>query len=75
MQQRVWNRQEIVNKCFKQWEVCVTWYRHDVCDHDHVFRTIVVLTQLSVEHREPLFPVNQRDKNRASICTVQCVPL
>ena len=61
MQQRVRNRQETVNKRFKQWEILAMQYRHDICDHAHVFRAIVVLTQLSLENGEPLFPVKYRD--------------
>ena len=39
-----------------------------------MFRAIVVLTQVSMEHGEPLVPVNESDHS-ASICIVQCITL
>lgn len=61
MQQRVRSRQETVNKRFKQWAILDQTYRHSTDDHAYVFRAIVVLTQLSLENGEPLFPVSYKD--------------
>eukprot|EP00804_Cyclotella_cryptica_P012999 CCRYP_002318-RA/>CCRYP_002318-RA protein AED:0.15 eAED:0.15 QI:0/0/0/1/0/0/2/0/134 len=32
-------------------------YRHDLKQHSSVFRAVVVITQLSIEHRSPLYSV------------------
>ena len=61
MQQRVRSRHETVNKRFKQWGVLNQIYRHNIEDHADIFRAIVVLTQLSMENGEPLFPVRYKD--------------
>ena len=59
-QQRVRNRQETVNKRFKNWAILAVPYRHKLLDHQSVFRAIVVLTQLwFVEN--PLFQVDYDD--------------
>jgi hypothetical protein len=47
MQQRVTNRQETVNKQFKNWVILSTPYRHQLIEHQTVLGAIVVLTQLS----------------------------
>ena len=61
MQSRVRSRQETVNKRFKQWEILVQVYRHDITMHGYVFRAIAVITQLAIENGEPLFPVDYND--------------
>ena len=61
MQQRVRNRQETMNLRFKQWAILSERYRHDLSEHGHVFRAIVVLTQLAIENGEPLFDVDYKD--------------
>jgi hypothetical protein len=61
MRSRVRNRQETVNKRFKQWGVLNQIYRHNLDDHAYIFRAIVVLTQLLLENGEPLFPVSYKD--------------
>jgi len=61
MQQRVRARHETANKRFKQWEILHSVYRHDIENHECVFRAIAVLTQLSFENGEPLFPVEYDD--------------
>jgi len=58
---RVRSRQETVNKRFKQWNILVAAYRHDILDHQMVFGAIAALTQLSFEHGEPLFSVDYND--------------
>jgi hypothetical protein len=54
-------RQETVNKRFKQWGILRQTYRHDLVDHRDVFGAIVVLTQLAIQNAEPLFPVEYND--------------
>ena len=47
--------QETVNKRFKQFGILKQVYRHDIKKHKLVFDSIVVITQLSLRHGEPLF--------------------
>ncbi len=61
MQQRVRNRQETVNKRFKDWGILRQLYRHDIANHGDPFRAIVCFTQLSINHGEKLFSVGYRD--------------
>ena len=61
MQSRVRSRHETVNKRFKQWGILNQIYRHNLDNHAYVFRAVVVLTQLSMENGEPLFPVRYKD--------------
>ena len=61
MQQRVRSRQETCNKRLKHWNILRAPYRHDVLAHQQVFGAIIVLTQLSLENGEPLFPVEYND--------------
>ena len=60
MQQRVRNRQETVNKRFKNWAILATPYRHQLLEHQTVFGAIVALTQLSLVEN-PLFQVEYND--------------
>ena len=60
MQQRVRNRQETVNKRFKNWAILSTPYPHQLLEHQTVFGAIVVLTQLSLA-KNPLFQVDYND--------------
>jgi hypothetical protein len=48
MQQRVRNRQETLNKRFKNWAILSTPYHHQLLEHQTVFGAIVVLTPLSL---------------------------
>lgn len=57
MQKKVRGRHETCNKRLKQWKILRDEYRHNIEDHGAVFRAIAVLTQLSLEHGEPLFEV------------------
>lgn len=57
MQARVRNRQETVNKRFKQWGCLSQRFRHGVVKHSACFRAVAILTQLSFEFGEPLFSV------------------
>ena len=61
MQQRVRSRQETCNKRLKHWNILRAPYRHDVLAHQQVFGAIIVLTQLSLENGEPIFPVEYND--------------
>jgi len=60
MQQRARNRQETVNKWFKNWAILSTPYCHQLLEHQTVFGAIVVLTQLSLAEN-PLFQVEYND--------------
>ncbi len=60
MQQKVRNRQETVNKRFKNWAILLTPYRNKLLEHQTVFGAIVVLTQLSLADN-PLFQVEYND--------------
>jgi len=59
MQQRVRNRQERVNKWFKNWAILSTPYPycHQLLEHQTVFGAIVVLMQLSLAEN-PLFQLD-----------------
>ena len=61
MQQRVRNRQETVNKRFKNWGILKQVYRHNITKHGDVFRAIVVITQLSITNGEQLFACGYSD--------------
>jgi len=61
MQQRVRNRQETMNKRFKDWGFLRQLYRHDIPKHGDVFRAIAVVTQLSISNGEKLFECGYRD--------------
>ncbi len=60
MQQRVRNRQEMVNKWFKNCAILTTPYLHQLLEHQTVFGAIVVLTQLLFAEI-PLFQVDYND--------------
>ena len=60
MQQRVRNRQETVNKRFKNWAILSSPFHHKLLEHQTVFGAIVVLTQLSFTEN-PLFQVDYND--------------
>jgi hypothetical protein len=61
MQAIVRMRQESVNKRFKDWGVLRQRYRHNVAEHGDAFTSVAVLTQLSINSGERLFPVGYRD--------------
>jgi hypothetical protein len=61
LQQRVRSRHETVNKRFKQWGCLYQRFRHsDLTKHSAAFRAVAVITQLSIEHGEPLFSVEYK---------------
>lgn len=61
MQQRVRARHETVNKRFKQWACLLNRFRHGIAKHGDIFRCVAVVTQLAIEHDEPLFEVEYKD--------------
>jgi hypothetical protein len=63
MQQRVRNRQETVNKRFKQWGVLKQVYRQkdNIASHGDCFAAIAVITQASINTGDRLFDVRYRD--------------
>ena len=61
MSQRVRNRQETVNKRFKNFNILKAVYRHDILDHQAVVMSIACLIQLSFVHGEPLFSIEYED--------------
>ena len=61
MQQRMRNRQETVNNCFKFWGILSQRYRHDITRHGEVFVSIVVITQLAINMGEALFSCGYKD--------------
>ena len=60
IQQRVRNKQETVNKRFKNWAILAVPFCHKLLDHQSVFCAIVALTQLSFTEN-PLFQVDYDD--------------
>lgn len=61
MQQRVRNRQESINKRLKQFRCLAVPWRGNLLKHGTVFRAVAVITQLSINHGEQLFPCGYRD--------------
>jgi hypothetical protein len=63
MQQNIRNRQETVNKRFKNWGILKQVFRQKqkIPDHGDVFRAIAVLTQISINEGEQLFECRYRD--------------
>ena len=57
VRQRIRSRHETVNKRIKDFGILSQVYRHKLIDHCHVFRAVVVLTQLAIENGEPLFEI------------------
>jgi hypothetical protein len=58
MTQLVRNRQETVNKRFKNWEILSVPFRNQVYRHGDAFRSLPsIMTQLSINNGEPLFQV------------------
>jgi hypothetical protein len=63
MQQRCRNRQETVNKRFKNWGILKQVFRHQekLVEHADIFRAVAVITQLSINEGERLFECGYRD--------------
>jgi hypothetical protein len=61
MQQYVRNRQETINKRFKNWFILKDVFRHELSSHGDVFRCIAIITQLQINGGEKLFDVQYED--------------
>lgn len=57
MKRRARARQETANRRFKHFQILKKKFRNDLRLHQRVFRSIVVLTQLSIQSGEVLFGV------------------
>ena len=67
MQQRVRNRQETVNKRFKDWSILKQVFRNKqkIQLHGYVFRAIAVITQTAINNGERLFDVDYDDDDNS----------
>ena len=54
-------RHETVNRRFKQWKILSDVFRHDLGMHGRVFSAIATISQLAIQHGEPLFQVEYED--------------
>ncbi|KAG7366458.1 hypothetical protein IV203_029128 [Nitzschia inconspicua] len=61
MQQKVRSRHETINKRFKQWRIMKNIYMGSIEHHGGFFRTVAIVTQLCIEHGEPLFSIAYED--------------
>ena len=55
MHQRIRGRHESCNKRFKQWRILSNPFRPNVEKHFMVFKMVANITQLILQHEEPLF--------------------
>mgnify|MGYP006161316045 CR=1 FL=1 len=51
-------RHETANERLKNFSILSEPFCHDLTQHGYVFRACASLIQLSIEHGDPLFPVN-----------------
>ena len=61
LQSTVRSRHETVNKRLKQFGILSGVYRHDLFNHNFVFRAVAVITQLVFESGQPVFSVEYKD--------------
>ena len=61
LNQRQRNRHETVNERFKIFGRMRQKFRHSPAKHGICFDCVVILTQLSIEHGEELFPIQYDD--------------
>lgn len=61
MTSRCTNRQETINKRFKQWEILNVPFRSDISMHRDVFVAIACITQIAIKNGEPLFSCEDYD--------------
>ncbi len=54
MMNRVWSRQETINKRFKQWGILQQVYRNNLIHRRDVFAAICVVTQLAIENGDDI---------------------
>ena len=57
------NRQETINKRFKDWKCLGKMLRHSLQKHSTMFRAVAVICQLSVTNGEPLFQIDYDQDN------------
>ena len=50
-----------MNRRFKQWRILSDVFCHDLGMHGRVFSAITIITQLVIQHGEPLFQVDYND--------------
>jgi hypothetical protein len=55
MQQRIQNRQETINKRFKDWGALRQTWRHQIPRHGEAFRVVAIVSQLAINEGEKLF--------------------
>ena len=56
-------RHETINKRFKQFGALKQVWRHRLMNHGKAFRVAAIVTQLSIQHGEPLFDIDYVDPN------------
>jgi hypothetical protein len=61
MQQRCRNRQETINKRFKDWGALRQIWRHEITRHGLAFHVIAIVSQLAINLGEKLFECGYRD--------------
>jgi hypothetical protein len=61
MQGRVRAHHETLNGLLRNWRILSQVFRHDIQRHGDVFWACAVITQLTIEHGEPLFSVEYGD--------------
>ena len=61
MQARVRSRQETINNRFKNWGILRQRYRHDIRRHGVAARSVMILTQISIDNGDKLFSCGYRD--------------
>ncbi len=62
MAARVWSPQDTINERFMHWAILCTTYRHEFLEHQTVFSTIVMLTQVSLVVNPLLYLENNDNK-------------
>jgi hypothetical protein len=67
MQQNVRSRQETVNARLKDWGCLGQHFRHDLVKHSNCFRSVAVITQLSIDAGEKLFEVVYSDNREVAV--------
>jgi len=61
VQGMVRSRHETLNGWFKFWEILKQPFRHNIVEHEEVFRAIAVVIQLGIDGGEKLFLVDYSD--------------
>jgi hypothetical protein len=71
MQQDVRSRQETINARLKDWGCLSQRFRHNLVKHSNCFRSVAVITQLSIESGEELFGVTYSDSIAVAVDVYQ----